>query len=61
MFLAILLFIFAAWVLLGIIGTITTVGKPRPVLTGGVAATSILVGFGMLVTLVVAGIVLMGA
>jgi hypothetical protein len=46
----------AAWLAFGLVMTIVQVGKPRPPLTGGVAATSAIVGGAIIATLIVAAL-----
>lgn len=58
-FLAIILFLFAAWMLLGVFGGILSVGKPRKPVTPGIAAFSSFVGVLFAVTLTIAGVVLL--
>lgn len=61
MLIPILLFLIALWTIIGIIGTIVFMGKERKPTTSGQAVTAVFVGFGIVVTTVIAGIQLIGA
>lgn len=57
---AILLFILAGWVLLGVAVTITNIGKPRePMLAGG-AAVVVFISIATVALLIVAAVQLIG-
>lgn len=58
---AVLLFVLAGWVLLGIAGTIFGINKPRKPLTPGGAAGIVFFSLGMAALLIVAAIQLIGA
>lgn len=61
MLIPILLFLIALWTIIGIIGTIVFMGKERKPTTPGQAVAAVFVGFGIVVTTVIAGIQLIGA
>lgn len=61
MVIAILLFALALFMLIGVIGTIQNIGKPREPLQGGSAAATVTIGFVMIIVMVIAGIQLHGA
>lgn len=46
----------AAWLTLGVIATITQVGKERKPLTGGVAAFTAITGAGIIALLIIAAV-----
>lgn len=56
-----LLFLIALWTIIGIIGSIVLMGKERKPLTPGQTVFSVFIGFGIVITTVIAGIQLIGA
>jgi hypothetical protein len=51
---AILLFIIAAFMALGALATLTSIGKPRPVITRGVATFSFMISVFFIVVITIA-------
>lgn len=56
--LSVLLFCVAAYLLLGMFLVIYIVGKPRPPVTGAVAAISTVVNIALIAVIVIAGVIL---
>lgn len=55
-----LLFLIALWTIVRIVDTIVFMGKERKPTTPGQAVASVFIGFGIIVTTVIAGIQLIG-
>lgn len=56
MMLSLLLFVAATWLVVGALVTVTQVGKPRPPLSGQIAAVTVLVTAAIVTLLIIAGV-----